>query len=166
MTRPNLSVQVSLAIPPSFPPWQGGKEGGAKTVANWITGELFRLLKTVDVGIEAIKITPDALAELLTLVEKGSISISVAKDVFAEMFKTGRPAIQIVEEKGLAQISDTEELSRIIEQVIAENSGPVAEYLGGKEPVLRFLVGQVMKATRGQANPHLVNELLKEKLYD
>jgi len=151
---------------PPIPPWQGGKEGGAKTVANWITGELFRLLKTVDVGIEAIKITPDALAELLTLVEKGSISISVAKDVFAEMFKTGRPAIQIVEEKGLAQISDTEELSRIIEQVIAENSGPVAEYLGGKEPVLRFLVGQVMKATRGQANPHLVNELLKEKLYD
>lgn len=136
----------------------------AKTVANWITGELFRLLKTVDVGIEAIKITPDALAELLTLVEKGSISISVAKDVFTEMFETGYPARQIVKEKGLVQISDTEELWRIVEQVIAENPGPVAEYRSGKEAVLRFLVGQVMKATRGKANPHLVNKLLKEML--
>ncbi len=142
----------------------GGKEEGAKTVANWITGEFFRLLKAADMGIETVKITPDALAELLTLVEKGAISISMAKDVFGEMFETGRPALQIVQEKGLAQISDVEELSRVVEQVIAENPGPVAEYLGGKEPVLRFLVGQVMKATRGKANPHLVNELLKEKL--
>jgi aspartyl-tRNA(Asn)/glutamyl-tRNA(Gln) amidotransferase subunit B len=137
----------------------------AKSVANWITGELFRLLKAIDVGIEAVKITPNALAELLTLVEKGAISISIAKDVFAEMFETGRPALQIVQEKGLAQISDVEELARIVEQVIAENPDPVAEYLGGKEPVLRFLVGQVMKATRGKANPRLVNKLLKEKLH-
>jgi len=135
----------------------------AKTVANWITGELFRLLKTADIGIEAVKITPDALAELLSLVEKGTISINIAKDVFGEMLETGRPALQIVKEKGLVQISDVEELSRIVEQIIAENPGPVAEYLGGKEPVLRFLVGQVMKATRGKANPRLVNELLKEK---
>jgi len=136
----------------------------AKTVANWITGELFRLLKAADIEIEASKVTPNALAELLGLVEKGTISISMAKDVLGEMFETGRPALQIVKERGLTQISDTEELSRIVEQVIAENAGPVAEYLGGKEPVLRFLVGQVMKATRGQANPHLVNELLKQKL--
>ncbi|MFQ5813732.1 MAG: Asp-tRNA(Asn)/Glu-tRNA(Gln) amidotransferase subunit GatB [Anaerolineae bacterium] len=136
----------------------------AKAMANWITGELFRLLKAIDAGIEAVKITPNALAELLTLVAKGTISISIAKDVFAEMFETGRPALQIVEEKGLAQISDVEELSRIVEQVIAENPGPVAEYLAGKGPVLRFLVGQVMKATRGKANPHLVNELFREQL--
>ena len=140
-----------------------GKEA-AKTVANWITGELFRLLKAADVEIEAIKITPKALAELLDLVEKGTISISMAKEVFGEMFQTGRSPSQIVQEKGLVQISDVEELSRIVEQVIEENPGPVAEYLGGKEPVLRFLVGQVMKATRGKANPHLVNELLKQKL--
>jgi len=136
----------------------------AKTVANWITGELFRLLKAADIEIEAAKITPDALADLLTLVEKGAISISIAKDVFAEMFETGRPASQIVEEKRLAQISDVGEISRIVGQVIAENPGPAAEYLGGKEAVLRFLVGQVMKATRGKANPHLANELLREKL--
>jgi len=137
---------------------------GAKTVANWITGELFRLLKATDAGIEAVKIAPDALAELLSLVEKDAISINIAKDVFAEMFKTGRSAAQIVEEKGLAQISNAEDLSRIVGQVIAENPGPVAEYRSGKEAVLRFLVGQVMKATRGKANPRLVNELLKERL--
>ncbi len=137
----------------------------AKTVANWITGELFRLLKATDTGIEAVKITPNALAELLTLVEKDTISISIAKDVFAEMFEMGRPASQIVKEKGLAQISDVEELSRLVEQVITENPGPVAEYLGGKEAILRFLVGQVMKATRGKANPQLVTKLLKEKLH-
>jgi len=136
----------------------------AKTVANWITGELFRLLKATDEGIEAVKLTPDALAELLTLVRKGSISIHIAKDVFAEMFETGRPASQIVREKGLIQISDVEELSRIVEQVIAENPGPAAEYLAGKKPVLRFLVGQVMKATRGKANPHLANKLFEEKM--
>ena len=136
----------------------------AKTVANWVTGELFRLLKAADAGIETVKITPDALAELLTLVEKGTISISIAKDVFGEMFETGRAAVQIVQEKGLAQISDAEELSRLVEQVIAENPGPAADYLAGKEPVLRFLVGQVMKATRGKANPQLVTKLLKEKL--
>ena len=136
----------------------------AKTVANWITGELFRLLKAMDAGIETVKITPDALAELLTLVEKGAINISIAKDVFAAMFETGRSASQIVKEKGLVQISDAEELLRIVEQVIADNPGPVAEYLAGKEPVLRFLVGQVMKATRGKANPKLVNRLLRERL--
>jgi aspartyl-tRNA(Asn)/glutamyl-tRNA(Gln) amidotransferase subunit B len=137
----------------------------AKTVANWITGELFRLLKAVDAGIETVKIAPEALAELLTLVEKGAINISIAKDVFAGMFETGRSATQIVREKGLAQISDAEELAPIVEQIIAENPGPVAEYLGGKEATLRFLVGQVMRATRGKANPQLVTKLLQEKLH-
>jgi len=136
----------------------------ARPVANWITGELFRLLKAADAGIEAVRITPEALAELLTLVEKDAISINIAKDVFAKMFETGHSAPRIVREKGLAQVSDVEELSRIVEQVIAENPGPVAEYLAGKDAVLRFLVGQVMKATRGQANPHLANKLFAEKL--
>ncbi len=143
------------------------KEGlgiGAKAIANWITGELFRLLKAADTEIEAVKIAPHSLAELLALVDKGAISISMAKGVFGEMFETGQPPAQIVQEKGLAQISDVEALARIVEQVIAENPGPVAEYLAGKDAVLRFLVGQVMKATRGKANPRLVNELFEEKL--
>ena len=143
---------------------KGQGEISAKAISNWVTGELFRLLKDTGTDIEVVKVQPEHLVELLALVEKGTISISIAKEVFGEMFQTGRPAAQIVQEKGLGQISDTEELTRIVGQVIAENPGPVAEYLGGKEPVLRFLVGQVMKATRGQANPRLVNDLLKKKL--
>lgn len=136
----------------------------AKSVSNWITGELFRLLKEAEAGIEEVRITPAALAELLTFVEKGTINQNTAKAVLGEMFKSGRAAAEIVAEKGLAQISDADELGRIVEQVIAANPDPVAEYRAGKERLFGWFVGQVMKATRGKANPQLVTELLKEKL--
>jgi aspartyl-tRNA(Asn)/glutamyl-tRNA(Gln) amidotransferase subunit B len=136
----------------------------AKTVSNWITGELFRLLKETETDIEEVRITPAALAELLALVEKGAINQNTAKTVLGEMFQSGRAAAEIVAEKGLAQISDTDELGQIVEQVIAANPDPVAEYRAGKERLLGWFVGQVMKATGGKANPKLVTELLKEKL--
>ena len=136
----------------------------AKTVSNWITGELFRLLKETETGIEEVRITPAALAELLTLVEKGTINQNTAKAVLGEMFQTGRAAAEIVAEKGLAQISDADELERVIDEVISANPDQVAEYRAGKERLLGWFVGQVMKATRGKANPQLVTELLKEKL--
>lgn len=136
----------------------------AKTVSNWISGELFRLLKETETGIEEVKITPAALAELLTLVEKGTINQNTAKAVLGEMFQSGRAAAEIVAEKGLAQISDADALSQIVDQVIAANPDEVAEYQAGKERLLGWFVGQVMKATRGKANPQLVTELLKEKL--
>jgi len=136
----------------------------AKTVGNWITGELFRLLKDTETGIEEVRIIPAALAGLLTLVEKGTINQSTAKAVLGEMFKSGRAAADIVAEKGLAQISDADELERVIDEVIAANPDQVAEYRAGKERLLGWFVGQVMKATRGKANPQLVTELLKEKL--
>jgi aspartyl-tRNA(Asn)/glutamyl-tRNA(Gln) amidotransferase subunit B len=136
----------------------------AKTVSNWISGELFRLLKETETDIEEVRITPAALAELLTFVEKGTINQNTAKAILGEMFKSGRAAAEIVAEKGLAQISDADELGRIVEQVIAANPDPVAEYRAGKERLFGWFVGQVMKATRGKANPQLVTELLKEKL--
>jgi aspartyl-tRNA(Asn)/glutamyl-tRNA(Gln) amidotransferase subunit B len=136
----------------------------AKTFSNWITGELFRLLKEAEIGIEEVKVTPAALAELLTLVEKGTINQNTAKAVLGEMFKSGRAAAEIVAEKGLAQISDADELGRIVDQVITANPDEVTEYRAGKERLLGWFVGQVMKATRGQANPQLVTSLLKEKL--
>jgi aspartyl-tRNA(Asn)/glutamyl-tRNA(Gln) amidotransferase subunit B len=136
----------------------------AKTVSNWITGELFRLIKETETSIEEIKITPAALAELLTLVEKGIINQNTAKAILGEMFKSGRMAAEIVAEKGLAQISDTDELGRVIDEVIATNPDQAAEYRAGKERLLGWFVGQAMKATRGKANPQLVTELLKEKL--
>jgi aspartyl-tRNA(Asn)/glutamyl-tRNA(Gln) amidotransferase subunit B len=136
----------------------------AKTVSNWITGELFRLLKEAETSIEEVRITPPALAELLTLVEKDTINQNTAKAVLGEMFQSGRAAAEIVAEKGLAQISDADELDQIAEQAIAANPDEVAEYRAGKERLLGWFVGQVMKATRGKANPQLVTKLLKEKL--
>ena len=135
-----------------------------KAIANWITGELFRLMKAQGVEIEEVRITPDKLVALIGMVEDGTITASTAKKVLAEVFETGRAPEEIVRERGLAQISDVEALSRVVDEVIAANPKAVADYLAGKEPVLRFLVGQVMKATRGKANPKLANELLMEKL--
>ncbi|MFQ6059658.1 MAG: Asp-tRNA(Asn)/Glu-tRNA(Gln) amidotransferase subunit GatB, partial [Anaerolineae bacterium] len=136
----------------------------AKKAANWITGELFRLLKATDTEIEDTKIKPQDLVALLKIVDQGTISGSAAKTVFEEMFATGRSAEEIVAEKGLTQISDAQRLGSIVGEVLGENPQAVADYLGGKEAALRFLVGQVMKATRGQANPGLANELLRQEL--
>src|SRR5690606_9263079 len=105
-----------------------------------------------------------ALVELLQLIGKGTISNNVGKEVLKEMFHTGKAAAAIVKEKGLEQISDSSELEAIVDQVIAENPGPAAEFADGKDKVVGFLVGQVMKATRGKANPQRVNEMLHEKL--
>jgi aspartyl-tRNA(Asn)/glutamyl-tRNA(Gln) amidotransferase subunit B len=138
----------------------------AKVVSNWITGELFRLLKAADTEIEACKVRPSDLVGLLKLMDQGTISASVGKTVLGEMFKTGRSAEDIVAQKGLTQISDAERLAPIIEEVVRTNQQAVADYQGGKKGALGFLVGQVMKATRGQANPHLANQLLREHLAD
>ncbi len=135
-----------------------------KEVSNWVTGELFRLLKSDGIEIERSKVSPVHLGELLELVEEGTISSSMAKEVFEESFKTGREPRAIVESKGLTQISDAGQLSTVVDQVLEDNPKPVADYLGGKEGALRYLVGQVMKATKGKANPGLANKLLKERL--
>lgn len=143
-----------------------GKARGAdsKTIANWITGELFRLMKAENAEIGAVKIAPAQIGDLIALVNAGTISHTIAKTVFEEMFASGRDARAIAEEKGLAQISDRAALAAVVDKVLAENPKPIAEYLAGKETVAKFLVGQVMKATKGQANPTLVNELVIEKL--
>jgi aspartyl-tRNA(Asn)/glutamyl-tRNA(Gln) amidotransferase subunit B len=136
----------------------------AKTVSNWVTGELFRLLKETETSIEEVQITPAALAELLILVEKSTINQNTAKAVLGEMFTSGRAAAEIVAQKGLAQISDADELGRVVDEIIAANPDPVAEYRAGKERLFGWFVGQVMKATQSKANPQLVTDLLKEKL--
>ncbi len=135
-----------------------------KALSNWITGELFRLLNLSGDQIEAVKVKPAQLAELLAMVDEGEVNISTAKAVFEEMFGTGRSAKKIIAESDLAQVSDVDELSEIVAQVLSENPEAVGDYLGGKTQVLRFLVGQVMKATRGTANPQVVQGLLTEEL--
>ncbi len=135
-----------------------------KVVSNWMMGELTRLLKSSEQEIEESKVTPELLAKLLGLVEKGTISGTAAKSVLEEIFATGKDPDAIVQEKGLAQISDTAELERIVAEVIAANPGSVQDYRNGKDKALGFLVGQVMKESKGRANPKLVNELLRKQL--
>jgi len=136
----------------------------AKEAANWITSELFGLMREAALSIEEVKVTPQGLVGLVSLLQEGVINRPTAKEVLAIMFQTGRAAAQIVEERGLARIGDQDQLSRIVADVLEQNPRPVQQYLEGKETVLRFLVGQVMRATRGKADPHLAAQLLEEQL--
>ena len=138
----------------------------AKAAANWINSELAGLLNARNMEIGEVKITPEALSELIDLQEDSTISGKTAKSVFEEMFETGRRPKEIVEEAGLVQITASDEISSAVERVIGENAKAADDYRGGKEEALKFLVGQVMRETRGRANPGLVNELLREKLND
>jgi aspartyl-tRNA(Asn)/glutamyl-tRNA(Gln) amidotransferase subunit B len=136
----------------------------AKSVANWVMGEVTRALNEESLSIKDAPVTPAQLAELLKLVESGTISGKIAKTVFDEMWKTGKEPARIVEEKGLVQVSDTGEIEKVIDAIMAANPGQVDEYRGGKEKVFGFFVGQVMRASKGKANPGVVNDLLLKKL--
>ena len=138
--------------------------GNARAAANWIMGAVAHRMKTLGVGIAAAKVTPASLGALIRLVDGGTISNSVARDVFEKMAATGRPPEAIVEAEGLSQIGDAEELGAAVRKALSENPAAVGKYRTGKTGALGFLVGQVMRATRGQANPRVVNELLKEAL--
>ena len=136
----------------------------AKMVSNWLLGDFSRLLNASNIDISASKVTPPQLCELLDLVNKGSISGPVAKQVWEEMFSTGKSASEIVAQKGLSQISDAGELESTIGRILTENPQAVADFKAGKETALKFLVGQLMRATKGRANPQMANQLLKKKL--
>ena len=138
--------------------------GDAKAVANWVMGDLLKLLNATSTTIRDSKISPSHLVLMLMLMDEGTISGKIAKAVFEEMFHTGKRAEEIVKEKGLVQITDESALLTVVDQVIAENPKIVDDILGGKDKSLMFLVGQVMKSTRGQANPQLVNELLRKRI--
>lgn len=135
-----------------------------KTVSNWIMGELLRLLNVNNQDVAESKVTPVGLAALLQLQADGTVSGKMAKSVFEEMFATGKGAADIIKEKGMVQISDEGSLGAVIEQVLTAHPQSVADYRAGKEKALGFLVGQIMRETKGQANPAVVNKLLKEKL--
>lgn len=136
----------------------------AKSVSNWIIVELARLQNQAGAGIKELKISPPDFADLLKMIEDGTLSSSMAKTVFEDMFDSGRPPKEIAEKSGLVQISDVDSIRSAVDDAVSANPKPVAEYLEGKETAIRFLVGQVMKITRGKANPQMANELLKEKL--
>jgi len=135
-----------------------------KTVSNWIMSEFLRLLNAYNLEPHEAPVSPQKMADLLHLLKKEIISTKIAKQVIEEMFATGKGPEDIVREKGWVQISDVEALEAIVEEVLAAHPKVVEDYRKGKEKALAFLVGQVMKATQGKANPNLVNRLLKEKL--
>lgn len=135
-----------------------------RAAANWVMGDLMGTLKAEGKEITESPVGPEQLGELVALIGKGEISGKLAKEIFAKMFASGESARTIIDRDGLRQISDTGTLEKIVDEVLAANTKQVEQYKGGKTAVLGFLVGQVMKATRGQANPTAVNELLRRKL--
>jgi len=140
-------------------------ESGAKEISNWLLGEVSRIINVTGCDIDGFgkSVSPERLCEL-ALCARGDINIATAKSVLEEMFKSGRSPADIVQEKGLSQITDDHKIESEIAAVIANNPQAVNDYKAGKKQSLKFLVGQVMKATRGRASPQVVNELLSKKL--
>jgi aspartyl-tRNA(Asn)/glutamyl-tRNA(Gln) amidotransferase subunit B len=138
--------------------------GDPRAAANWVMGDLAAALKEAGKGIAESPVSAEQLGELIARIAKGEISGKMAKEVFAGMFATGESAGAVIERSGLKQISDAGALAKIVDEVLAANPKQVEQYKGGKTSVLGFFVGQIMKASRGQANPAAVNQLLKEKL--
>jgi aspartyl-tRNA(Asn)/glutamyl-tRNA(Gln) amidotransferase subunit B len=135
-----------------------------KSVANWILNDLQNALGTVGKAIKDCPIPPEALDELINLIESGKISGKQGKEVFAEMFATGKGAAVIVKEKGIEQLSDASAIEALCEQVIAANPKPAADFKAGNIASLNFLKGQIMKLSKGKANPQLAGEILERKL--
>ncbi|HEX8948988.1 MAG TPA: Asp-tRNA(Asn)/Glu-tRNA(Gln) amidotransferase GatCAB subunit B, partial [Dissulfurispiraceae bacterium] len=141
------------------------KAGGqSKAVSNWMMGELMRLLNEENRPVEECPVSPERLAGMLALIDNGTISGKIAKTVFDEMYRTGKDAGEIVKEKGLVQVSDSGAIEKAIDEVLGRHAKEVERYRAGEEKLLGFFVGQVMKATKGKANPQMLNDLLKKKL--
>ena len=138
----------------------------AKLTANWVTGNLFGALNKAGLSIGQSPVSAEALGQLLGLMADDTISGRIAKDVFDDMFATGRGAAAIVKDKGLQQITDTGAIEAAVDQVISDNPDQVADFQGGNEKTLGWFVGQIMQATQGKANPKMVNEMLRNKLKD
>ena len=136
----------------------------AKLAANWMMGDLAKNLNAEELDIKDSPVEPERLAGMIKLIEKGTISSKIAKKVFKEMWTSKDAPEKIVKDKGLVQITDTKAIEAIVDKVIADNPKPVADYQGGNKKAIGALVGQVMKASRGKANPQVVNKMLAEKL--
>ena len=140
------------------------KVSNAKLAANWVMGELSGALNRDGVGVTQSKVNAVALAELLARISDATISGKIAKEVFESMWSDGKSADEVIEAKGLKQITDSSAIEKVIDEVIAANPAQLADYRSGKDKLFGFFVGQVMKVTAGKANPAQVNDLLKKKL--
>jgi aspartyl-tRNA(Asn)/glutamyl-tRNA(Gln) amidotransferase subunit B len=138
--------------------------GQAKSAANWILNELVREMKSAALDISASPVSAESLAEMIKMIEAGTISGKMAKDVLAEMYRTGKSTEEVVREMGGAQVSDETEIRAIVDNAIAANPKQLEQYRAGKTTLFGFFVGQVMKSSGGRANPQVVNKILKEAL--
>jgi aspartyl-tRNA(Asn)/glutamyl-tRNA(Gln) amidotransferase subunit B len=138
--------------------------GKPKIAANWVMGDLLRFLNEDKRDIKDSPIIPSSLAEMIILIEAGTISGKMAKELIEEMYKSGKPPNAVIKEKGMVQITDEEAIAKVIAGVIAANPGQLAQYRSGKDKLFGFFVGQAMKATEGKANPQVINDLLKKML--
>jgi aspartyl-tRNA(Asn)/glutamyl-tRNA(Gln) amidotransferase subunit B len=138
--------------------------GQPKIASNWVMGDVLRFLNEEKKEIRECPIIPAALAKMIRLIQEGTISGKMAKEVIEEMYRTGKAPEAIIKEKGLVQITDEFALAQTIAEIIGKNPNQVNEYRSGKEKVFGFFVGQAMKATQGKANPKLINDLLKKML--
>ena len=138
--------------------------GNAKAVANWIMSDFAKMLNESEIEIQDSKVTEENLAALIKLIDSGKISSAIAKKVFVDMFNNGEDANKIVEQKGLVQISDEGAIKEVVEKIVDANPKSVEDYHNGKDKAIGFLVGQIMRETKGKANPQIVNKLLKEIL--
>jgi aspartyl-tRNA(Asn)/glutamyl-tRNA(Gln) amidotransferase subunit B len=136
----------------------------SKSVSNWIMGDLLAYLNANNLELTDVRLTGKGLGGMIGLIEKGTISSKIAKTVFKELLETGKDPQTIVEEQGLVQISDESAIQAIVEQIVQANPQSVADFKAGKEKAVGFLVGQIMKETKGKANPGLVNRLILESL--
>jgi aspartyl-tRNA(Asn)/glutamyl-tRNA(Gln) amidotransferase subunit B len=135
-----------------------------KLASNWTMVDVLRVVNTEKIALNDFPISPAQLAEMINLIVEGTISGKIAKDVFEEMLKTKQSPRTIVEKKGLVQVSDVSAIEKIVDEVLANNRGQVDTYLSGKVQVFGFFVGETMKASKGKANPKIVNEVLRKKL--
>lgn len=165
LSRSEVAVLVAeRAVADWFEAAVAAYGGSAREVANWITGQLFALRKSEESDLSELKVTPEGLAELLKLVDAGTINRNTAKHVLEEMAASGQPAAVIIEAHGLAQVSDEARLAEVVQQVLAANPDEVRRYHEGKRTLFGWFMGQIMRETRGKANPELARRLLSQAL--
>src|SRR5699024_2812969 len=141
-----------------------GKGADAKLASNWLMGEVSAYLNKQQKELSDVVLTPESLAKMIQLIEKGTISSKIAKKVFIELIEKGGDPEVIVKEKGLVQISDEGVLRKVVTEVLDNNEQSIEDFKNGKDRAIGFLVGQIMKATKGQANPPVVNKILLEEI--
>ena len=138
--------------------------GNPKIASNWVMGDFLAYLNENKLEVSESPVKPEALADMINLIDNGTISGKIAKEVFEAMWKSGKHPQDIIEKKGLKQMADAGELEKVVDDVLTANPKQIKQYKAGKEQLFGYFVGQTMKATEGKANPQIVNDILKKKL--